>query len=539
MAEKKNENFGMLRTLAGIITERFRWFGTHGQTFDGKRNLYDALGYKKILFPLDYRSRYERNGVAQRIVETFPKACWRGGANLFEDEDPDTETAFEKAFDELEKQLHVWSVFERVDTLAGLGRYGIILIGGPGELDTPLKSCSLKQLAYLTPLSEEDAIAEDLDTDPKSKRFGLPQRYAVRRLTNAVMSTSSLSRKVHFSRVIHVPDGVLDEPIFGKPRLQGVWNLLDDLEKITGGGAEAFWKRGDAGIQLELDPEVEFGTEEKAALETEIEKYTHGLERIFRTRGIKANRLGSDVADFKGPASAIFDQLSAATGIPQRILMGSERGELASSTDRSNFNDQVSDRRHNFCENVVIRPFIERLIELGTLPEPEQYAPDWPDLNKLDESKRAAIAVQISSVNTAFDGKVITAEEMRERYLDLPPLTDDQQAELDAQAEEKKQAELDHQTAQAKIGARFAEVSDPAAEVAALADRAADVILRAAIGNGNNQYKSDRPTKERLPRDYADVSSEKGDFGWNSPNADEMIKKLVQYGGTFDSFDKS
>ncbi len=58
-------------------------------TFDGKRSLTAALGYKKNLTPKDYRDRFERGGIAGTIVEAMPVACWRGGGELVEDDDPD------------------------------------------------------------------------------------------------------------------------------------------------------------------------------------------------------------------------------------------------------------------------------------------------------------------------------------------------------------------------------------------------------------------------------------------------------------------
>ena len=72
--------------------------------------------------------------------------------------------------------------------------------------------------------------------------------------------------------------------------------------------------------------------------------YEHGLKRDLLTRGITAKEMGSDVADFTGPINTLIGLVSAGTGIPQRVLMGSEQGKLAAKQDRGNRDNRVSDR---------------------------------------------------------------------------------------------------------------------------------------------------------------------------------------------------
>ena len=46
---------------------------------------------------------------------------------------------------------------------------------------------------------------------------------------------------VHASRVIHVAEDILDDEVYGIPRLEPLYNYLDDLLKVVGGSAEMFW----------------------------------------------------------------------------------------------------------------------------------------------------------------------------------------------------------------------------------------------------------------------------------------------------------
>jgi hypothetical protein len=421
-----------LRTLSTVLEQRGAFAGSAGLTFGGSRDLYRALGYKRVILPRDYRTRYLRNGIAARIVEAAPKSTWRAGGELVEDEDPNTLTDFEQAWDDLNRRLKVWSTFQRTDILCGMGRYAIIVLGAPGDLNTELKQLKAEELLYLSPFSEEDAMITRYETDITSPRFGLPLEYMLRR-TNISMTTiqpPSLlpGRPVHWTRVQHIADGLLDDHVFGVPRLERIWNLLDDLEKVVGGGAEAFWKRADAGMQLKLDPTVKADTKDLEKVKQEIEEYTDGLRRVLTTRGVDITPLSSNVADFGSPVQAIMGQISASTGIPSRILTGSERGELASTQDRANWEERISDRRFDFAGPQVVRPFVDRMIELGVLPEPESYEVRWPDIRSFNDAERAIIAGQWAAINGSFGGIVVTANEIRDRVLGMEPLSPEELA---------------------------------------------------------------------------------------------------------------
>jgi hypothetical protein len=399
-----------------------------GKTFGGRRDMYKALGRKRVLLPIDYRSRFKRNAVANRVVKALPKATWRGGAELVEDQDVQTDTVFEQAFKELDQRLKVWSVFQRADVLAGIGRYAIILIGAPGVLESPLDHVAgPDDIKYLMPFAEEDATISRYETNQEDPRFGLPLFYTLKRQTVAngnATNSAAFSANVHFSRVVHIADGLLDDNIFGEPRLECIWNLLDDLDKVTGGGAEAFWRRADQGIQFDLKPDMNIKDDQKKQLRQQIHEYEHDYRRFLLTRGVEVNTLGSDVADFSKPVDSIISQISTGTGIPQRILMGSEQAKLAGKSDRSNWDERVSDRRVDYAGPWVVRPFVDRLIALGALPEPDQYDVSWPQLKVMDDVERAEVALKWAQLNQPGLPIVVDPDEIRGSVLDLPSKKD-------------------------------------------------------------------------------------------------------------------
>jgi hypothetical protein len=411
-----------IRQLASVVTSRAGLAAKAGVTFGGDRELYEALGYKENLETSDHRSRYERDGIASQIVDAFPKATWRGDIKVVDDINPEVITPFQEEWEALEERLKIFSILLRGDKLAGLGQFSVILLGVPGDLASPISSIgSSDKLFYLTAYSQLDVTVDTYNEDNQNIRFGQPETYKFTRLGSG---EDQEERIVHYTRIIHIADNVIDEISKGVPRLQQPWNRLDDLDKVTGGGSEAFWLRAHQGYQVDLEPDIELNDDEQAALSTEIDSFINKQRRVVQTRGVKMNSLGSDVANFAEQADSILTQISGGTGIPKRILLGSERGELASTQDRENWNERVGDRRLQFAEPFILRPFIDRLIEFNALPKPtdDKYTIVWPKMQSTSQKEKAEIADTLSGVNSKAGGIVVVPSEIREQILDLPPV---------------------------------------------------------------------------------------------------------------------
>jgi len=96
------------------------------------------------------------------------------------------------------------------------------------------------------------------------------------------------------------------------------------------------------------------------------------------------------------PSPQIDSQLTAISvrlGVPKRKLMGSERGELASSQDDDEWNDKLKARQNNYITPRIIVPFLDRLISLGVLPEPGEtgYSVHWPDIHSMSDRTKTEI----------------------------------------------------------------------------------------------------------------------------------------------------
>lgn len=427
-AQQRRQGSGLTTNLRSVRSQRLALVGRHGSQFGGDRDLYAVLGYPKNEPDwLDYLARHTRQDIAGTIVDFPAEETWRDWPDVRDGKERDAEddTPFETEWRRLAKRLGLWQAFERADKLAGIGRYSILLIGvaGQSELSTPVERVAgLDALLYVRPYSEDAASIEELEDDPASPRFGLPKFYKV----TFGAEGKEQQRLVHASRVIHIAENALENDIYGRPRLQRVYNRLMDLEKVVGGSAEATWKLIRKGFVLDIDPNVSIPDGFSDDLEEQLDEYDHGLRRFLKTQGLTPHDLGSQVVDPTGIVGVLVGLIAATTRIPQRILLGSERGELASSQDAQQWAGYIGRRRSLFAESVMIDAVLKRFLGWGALPMPDagEWSVHWQALFEMSEPEKAATA---DTWSQAFERiarqagqSAVSVEEFREWFTPLP-----------------------------------------------------------------------------------------------------------------------
>ena len=366
------------------------------QQYSGDRDIYQALGYLKEITFADYLERYIRQDIANAIVTRPVEATWVSDVGIAETDD-DNETPFEKAYSELDNRLGLKYKYSQVDKLTGIGRYGVLLLGLSdtkvvGDFAQPVGTIpsSKRELMYIKALTEEAAQINKFVDNPSDPRYGLPEFYDITVADAGADTTSTIL--VHYTRVIHVIDSTLESEVYGTPRLEAVFNRLMDLEKIVGGSAEMFWRGARPGYQGILDKDYNMTTAVKEALIDQIDEYEHNLRRMLVNEGIKYEPLTSQVADPAGHIDVQIQMISAQTGIPKRILTGSERGELSSDQDKTEWLTKIHARQLNYAEPRIVRVFIDRLVEIGVLPKPQdRYTVMWEDLFSITMKEKAEI----------------------------------------------------------------------------------------------------------------------------------------------------
>ena len=399
-----------------------------GQTaFGGARDYYEVLGYTVDIELETYRQRYRRQDIAKRIVSLPAMDTWKRPPQA--SEDGNKETAFCKAWRELVaiERLGVWNRLMRVDRLSGIGRFGVLLLGllDGGDLESAVagKLAGPEDVLYLRPFAEDSVRIETFDTDSQSERFGKPEMYELK------LEEGEDWTKVHWSRILHVAEEKESDEVYGTPRLEAVFNRLDDLIKLVGGSAEATWLGMRPGTLM--SPKDGYrNTMSDAQIEEEVEDYAHDPLRMMFLQGIEATQLGpSNVVDVEGPFGVALSLISAASGIPQRVLIGSAQGEQAAAEwDQKQWAGVIQARQSGHAEPEILRAFIGRMIENGVLPPPssgeynlgEQNRDGewrWPSILEQTDTERATIEETRARAAATLSGAsdwVISEGERRE-----------------------------------------------------------------------------------------------------------------------------
>jgi hypothetical protein len=385
----------LVRRVGNELMTRSELWGNLGKSFGGHRDLYVALGYPKTLQYPDFWERYDRDGIAKRIIEAPVTGSWKKKPVIMEDKDKTTNTKFEEDIKWLEDKIKMFYYLVRADIISGIGSYGVLLFGvnDGKELDQPLvaSGSNHQKLLYLRPYTEENAVIDTYEKDPKNERYGKPLFYKI--TTNlGAEGDGSRTLRVHYSRVLHLADGCVENDVYGTPRLKPVFNRLIDYERIIGCSAEMFWRGAIPGYNFKADPDVDMSSIDTASWENEIEKFVHDLKRYVKLQGISVESITSEMHDPTGPSKVVLQAISGSTRIPLRILVGSERGELASVQDDKNWAGRLDERRQDYVEPFIVRPFIDRLIELQIISEPaEEYEVDWPELAAPSDNELAEV----------------------------------------------------------------------------------------------------------------------------------------------------
>lgn len=394
----KKRGLQALLSQAGALINRGFLAARAGLQFGGARDLYEVFGYKRTPQFQDFLAMYTRQDIVKRVVDAHPDACWSSPPTLNADGDE-----FSKAWEESLKVLEPWNAFSRADKLAGLGDYSVVLVGldDGRKLERPIGKAT--RVTYLQPYGVESAEIHSVVDDPRDPRYAQPEFYRIKPSDPTITSIKSKTTShqlrdflVHHSRIIHIAENTLENDIFGIPRILSVYNLFFDLAKVVGGSAETFWLIANRGMQLDVDKDIEMSTEDAETLTDEIEEFQHQLRRVIRTRGVKIETLGSDSPDPHHTFDMLIALISGTTGIPKRILIGSEAGQLASEQDRANWAERVDERRRLYAFPRILRAYVDIMFAAGILPDPKGLRAEWPEAFQMSPLEKGQTSAQLA-----------------------------------------------------------------------------------------------------------------------------------------------
>lgn len=352
--------------------------------------LWDAVNYpaESDLSFTTYWTRFERTSELRGIINKFAQDTWQDLPEIEDAAETDDPTDFERDVEELFQRRGLrgspkqW--FLNADRMALLGEYSVLFLGYNDDraLDEPAPGIDDDQtlngpedLNFVVPYDQGRIAGFEVEEDPRDERYHLPTTYELE-------VAEDDTRTVHWSRVIHIPEGVVDNPLKGTPFAKPIFHELLNLDKIKAASGEGYWQGGYQGIVAQppkgpdgtrITPDA-LQTGSTGDLAEQIRQHREYYQRLIATTA-DVETLGSDVGDPTEHYEIQWRSIASYLDAPLSILMGNETGERATQEDREMWHERIGGRRNQFGEPVILRPTFDRWIRVGVLAEPEG-APD-------------------------------------------------------------------------------------------------------------------------------------------------------------------
>lgn len=429
----------------------------------GARDYDMEFGYPDYVDKYTYKRMYDRNPIANRVVKLYPQECWISTPTIYDYEEP-RESPFEKEIADLNNDFNLFSYFKQLDVLAGIGAYGIMLLGIDDglELSQPIpgveeamRTGELKQgkykLLYLKVFPQTQVSISQVEKDPTNPRYSKPVMYSVSfddplNVDPENGDVNLTKQDVHWTRIIHFADNQETSSTIGTSRLQVVWNSILDHFKVTGSSGEMFFQGAYPGISFETTDDKNGNTKmDMPSLRKQVEMYYSGLQRYLGLQNTHANSLAPQAVDPKPHADVHLQAICIALACPLRVFTGAERGELASSQDSRNWNNRVMEREDNVLTPFVIRESLERLVYIGHLSMPYEgrFSVEWPDLNTQTELEKTEVALKkTQTLQTYVNGRVQTVIAPEDFLVRIMEMDSEEVDEMLDNAEEYEQETL-------------------------------------------------------------------------------------------------
>jgi hypothetical protein len=331
---------------------------------------------------------------------------------------------------------------------------------GQSEAFSDAPSKVKNSLLFLRAFDEPLVQVVRYEWNVRNPRFGMPVMYRITlndpRYAHSGVGLPLATVFVHWSRVIHVADNLGSSEIFGRPRQQQVLNNILGLRKIYCGSPEMYWRGAFPGLAISTHPTL--GGDvivDKDKVRDSMENYFNDLQRYLLLSGMDAKTLAPTTVD---PGPHIEPQLEAICvilGVPLKKFKGSEgkgKGGITQGGGESedgDWNDKIRNRQNTYLTPRLVVPFVDRMIQVGVLPEPKQYLVEWPDLNAVDDGKLASTALAKTQALGAYVSQGVEAVMAPLDYLvDILGMEDEKAQQIidsAAQAQQEAQAEADKQ----------------------------------------------------------------------------------------------
>lgn len=431
------------RMLMNHISPGDSFLRQYGTNLNTKHDLEYDFGHPNRRTPIPFIEAYymwRRNGIARALVEKTGGKTWQELPCLKEKEDDHEETGLEAEVRRWFSDIRLWQVLHQADMRSMVGKYGgvVFRFADGKRFEEPVDTVpgGIEGLAGILPAWEGQLEPSAWDTDPTSPGYGTPTMFHFNEANVDPEDGKVRSFQVHPDRCYVWSQ---DRTTWGESKYEPCWNALMDLEKIRGAGGEGFWKNAKAQPVLQAQtgdnaPDfnqlaVMLGTDISGlpdALDDVVAKWTKGFDVSLMLQGMEAKTLEVTLPQPAEFFNIALQEVSASWPIPQKVLVGMQTGERASTEDQREW-AQINMSRRATMVVPNIMDIVARLERVGVLPDRDWHV-DWSDLTAPSQGEKMDIVAKMSDVNAkmaATGGVVFTDDEMR-AIVDYEPLTGDE-----------------------------------------------------------------------------------------------------------------
>lgn len=413
----------------------FRFYGT-GNT--KRKRLYDEFGYPEEVGFDDFHRAYKRNAIARAAVRRMIDNCWQDLPEIYEGEKKEDQAKKQSAWDKQTNKFFkkFWKQIRGADRRNLVGNYSALLIQLKDGREwresvnrSVVKSLGEKALIRLIPVWEAQLDVEIWENDPASENYGLPKMYQFTEMpVGRDSGKPARIISVHPERVFILAEGADDGSLEGESMLEGGFNKLLDIEKISGGSAEGFLKNASRQLNFNFSSKTNFSQLARAlgVSESEIanalDDQTRRLNRntdaaVFMQEG-DASVLSVAAADPEPTWRTALNEFCATIPIPVKILVGMQTGERASTEDGKDWAKTGNARRNGFLAE-MIEGIVRRFVLLELLPSPanDELYIEWSDLLAPGDAEKIEAMSKMADVadktQRAFSRSAVSENEVR------------------------------------------------------------------------------------------------------------------------------
>jgi hypothetical protein len=396
---------------------------------DQKHDHNHDFGFPDHLTFQQLYAMWDRNSLAQAGVSRIASTIWRDDPALHVSEDTHEETTIEAAIRQHFEDKRLWSkmadAYQR--SLVGDFSVAILRVADGRQWNQPVGRVNgIKGLWDIIPAWEGQITVANWDQDPMSERYGLPAMYQFdeQQIEDGKERGAVRSLAIHPDRVL-VMSSTGD--MFGRSVLRAGFNDLITYAKVIGAGGEGFWKAARSSLSLEVDKDARLSDLASAMgvdvsdlpekIDAVVADFVAGYDKSLMLQGIKPTAIGVTLpANPDQYAAGPRQGFAASLDCPDKVLIGNQTGERASTEDLKLWNATCASRRNREVMP-VLRDMVQRLENWGALPQAD-WVVQWSDLTEPTGADKLAGAKTMAEINAASVGlgdTPFSAQEIREQ----------------------------------------------------------------------------------------------------------------------------